>query len=916
MSRTGLKTLFLTLLSIGVVVGCLIASRVHSQTQRDESDAFYYFEGRKIPFTIALNQIGVFLKESSRTKDFAELSRLPGARVARQLPGGLLILDLGRTYTRAELFTLARQIKTGSPDTIIRAGLVVTAGGAEDPALLTDEFIVKLKNDNPKAQIDSLTREYTVEVVRENPFVKNEFLLRMTPAAVDRQDALTTANQLNESGLTEYAFPNFASPVIKDDAPPPIVPNDPLFGDEWHLRNTGQNGGTVGADSRAAVAWNITQGSQNIVIAVLEPDGFDANHPDLIPNLWANPGEVGGNGVDDDGNGLIDDTHGWNFGPCETNNVAGCGSNQLTPEQHGTNSAGVAAARGNNSIGVSGSCPNCALMLIQFGDYDDFLRSMAFDYARTEGAHIISNSWHTAKMTFYPKLLTAFNTAATEGRGGKGIVIFQAAGNTYKNICVQTGPTPDIHSGSLPNVISVSTTNHKDQRVNVVGENANGFGNCVDILAPTNWIVTTDVFSPDGNSDNDYNKFYSGTSAATPIAAGLGALLLTVNPNLTRQEVQHLLQDTADKVEPSVGNYDYATGFSGPASHSWGRINAFEAVRIAAPTSSSGGKAGVDIFLRDNVLDWGNTDQPSNTTFEPTRGFIPHWQSADIKVDSPGSSGTFQPAPTSTASFEALTDLNAVSGVTNRVYVRVRNRGPVAASTVTVKLYWAFAGLGLPSLPTDFWKAFPADSADSTQWHPLGTRTITSLNYSGASVANCPGRAQPDCGGATDAAQIVAFDFPGPPIDSTKLNPDHFCLLVILDSDQDHVGPRTKPPVPSDFVPDYLTPMDNNVTHRNIKVVSSSGLADFGDQLFINNPTDQNVQAVLRFSGPKCWIVKPNRFGFNKPFWLKPKEQVLVKVRFSTPDCDAGGNMTIRQETLAGNKTFIGGMTYKLRKTR
>src|SRR5262249_50119795 len=151
---------------------------------------------------------------------------------------------------------------------------------------------------------------------------------------------------------------------------------------------------------------------------------------------------------------------------------------------------------------------------------------------------------------------------------------------------------------------------------------------------------------------------------------------------------------TCDKVQDSEGAYSDTSGYSNPASgdpkHAYGRVNAFEAVRIAADVSAGGGlgRGAVDVFLRGNRLDWGNTEQPSNTLFEPTRGFIPHWHSVDIKVDA----SPYQPAPTTGAEFDAFTDEDPVESSTNKVYVRVHNRGPVAANSVLVRAQWAFAG--------------------------------------------------------------------------------------------------------------------------------------------------------------------------------------------------------------------------------
>ena len=254
---------------------------------------------------------------------------------------------------------------------------------------------------------------------------------------------------------------------------------------------------------------------------------------------------------------------------------------------------------------------------------------------------------------------------------------------------------------------------------------------------------SADPTAPPANA-TDYTLCFNGTSYATPLTAGVVGLMLTANPNLTRGQVQQLLQDTADKIEDSAGAYATDNGFSSPATgtatHGWGRVNAAEALRVAAPVAQ-GGQGGVDIFLRDNRLDWGNTEQPSNTLFEPARGFIPHWRSEDIKVDAP----PYQMPPTTGLAFENFIDEtpSAVAGEVNRVYVRVRNRGPVTAGTVNVKLHWTQFGSALPALPTDFWSSFPADSSDTSQWRPLdcsGTAssvcTLTNLAYSGSSVAN------------------------------------------------------------------------------------------------------------------------------------------------------------------------------------
>jgi hypothetical protein len=525
---------------------------------------------------------------------------------------------------------------------------------------------------------------------------------------------------------------------------------------------------------------------------------------------------------------------------------------------------------------------------------------------------VITNSWAPLGSTCGTSLCTAINGAATAGRGGLGAVVLFAMSNSKVDDCI--GPNPDI--SSLPNVIAVSRSTNRDRF------NSGGFGNCMDVLAPTHggtlWIPSTDLQGAPGYNNTstlptcpepapppanarDYTLCFDGSSAAAPLAAGTSALLLTVNQGLTRLQVQRLLQDTADKIEDSAGTYSTTTGFSTPASgtatHGYGRVNALEAVRVAAPVTQ-GGRGGRDLVIRDNRLDWGNTEQPSNQLFEATRGFIPHWESVDIRVDVP----PLQPAPTTSAAFDALVDENPVSGQLNKVYVRVRNRGPNAVSTATVKLHWAFAGAGLPNLPGDFWTRFPLDSTDpTTRWTSLGTRTITNLAYSGTSVA----------GTAGDAAQIVSFDFPGPPIDPMQPVPNHFCLFAVIDSPDDPISPVSR----TLFFPDVITPQDNNITQRNVRVEKSIRKKRFVEKFFAGNPTEHQISAALQLSAPKRWRFTLDKFGFGRRFVLQPHEQVLITMKVRSPKRGARAEATVMEvmRDLETRKVVRGGMTYVFR---
>lgn len=895
--------------------------------QSNQKEDFFYSNGQKYPVTVSLNSLGLLAREAVSAKHVEALGDALKLELIRELPGNIFILGLEESLSREKLVDLAREVKRRGERIVARAGLVVTPIGAEIPLIAGDELVVQFRADVDKEQIKSLNQANAVEIVMENPFVTNQFRLKVT--AESGIDVLKMANRYHEDKLTKFAHPNFVRVIDLRQ----FIPNDPLFGDQWHHRNTGQSGGTVDADIDAELAWDITLGDPGVVIAVID-NGPDLNHPDTVPNLWVNPSEIPGNGVDDDDwdadpTTYIDDISGWDFNGND---------NDPTGGNHGTAVAGTAAATGDNALGVTGSCPNCSLMLIRFGaTFND--DALAFGYAQQMGADIITNSWgYSIGTPATTDVVNAINVAA-----GAGCVIFFAMSNRNINDC--TGATPDI--SSMANVVAVSAVSNQDRKVT-----ESAFGNCMDLLAPTHrgygpnpngWpagsgsaytgtlnIATTDRvgnngynnadppnaepgFSPDycpgETADRDYTLCFGGTSAATPLTAGVTGLVLSANPDLTSVQVQRLLQDTADKVEDSAGDYAEETGFSTPATgdatHGWGRVNAFEAVRIAAPVVD-GGKEGVDIFLRDNRLDWGNTEQPSNTLFEPTRGFIGHWRSMSIKVDAP----PYQTAPTA-ATFDAFTDEtpSAASGDINRVYVRVRNRGPVTANSVTVKLHWTQFGTALPALPADFWTAFPVNSTNTTQWHPLNcagtsspTCTINNLAYSGSSVA----------GTGADAAQIVQFDFPAPPVDPTLDN--HFCLLAMIDSSQDRILPLSRATIPNDFVADILTPTDNNITHRNYTNLSTTRTTRFMKRFFVRNPWQEAAKGRLKIKGPIGWPIVLDGLEPDEPFELKPNQEIPVTIKVTLPQPNLTGEVTIIQERVdVDPPKVMGGVTFRFR---
>ncbi len=354
-------------------------------------------------------------------------------------------------------------------------------------------------------------------------------------------DLLKTMKKLRKMPNVAYAEPDYLRTATE------TVPNDPSFGTLWAMHNTGQAGGTSGADLDMLRAWDITTGSENVVVAVID-SGVRYDHPDLAANMWTNPGEIPGNGVDDDGDGYVDDVHGINA-------ITGSGD-PLDDNSHGTHCAGTIAAAGNNGLGVVGVCWTAKIMALKFlnsrgsGYTSDAVECI--EYAIAKGARILSNSWGGGG--YSQALLDAIEAA-----GGAGILFVAAAGN--EGVDIDYGfDYPAAYSS--PNIVAVAATDHNDQRP--YWSNTGRIS--VDVAAPG-----VDIYST--NSENSYETM-SGTSMATPHVAGLAALLESFEPSWDWRELKMRIM-TGVEVLPQLQS-DVLTG---------GRINAYNSL-TAQPVES------------------------------------------------------------------------------------------------------------------------------------------------------------------------------------------------------------------------------------------------------------------------------------------------------------------------------------------
>jgi subtilisin family serine protease len=383
-----------------------------------------------------------------------------------------------------------------------------------------DELVVRFAPNIPKATIDQINATIGAQVLQSFQIVSNLYLVKI-PAHLSVPEAIARykgyANVL-------YAEPNY---IVRKAQHVQLTPNDPNFTQLWGLHNTGQTGGTPDADIDAPEAWDITTGSSSVVVFVIDT-GVDYNHPDLNANLWRNPGEIPSNGIDDDGNGYVDDVYGIDTYYNDTDPFDGDG--------HGTHVSGTIGAIGNNNVGVVGvnwsvkighckflsdfgsgstagaiSCLQYILNLKQIGN-------PANDIIAT------NNSWGGGgfSQALYDAIKAHMNA---------GILFIAAAGNSSANNDTALFLPASYY---LPNMIAVAASNHTD----ALAWFSNYGRRTVHVGAPGENILST----VPGNSYDTY----SGTSMATPHVTGLAALIKAQFPSFTWYQIRNRILATGD----------------------------------------------------------------------------------------------------------------------------------------------------------------------------------------------------------------------------------------------------------------------------------------------------------------------------------------------------------------------------------
>lgn len=429
---------------------------------------------------------------------------------------------------------------------------VYFAEGSNKPLIPTGDIYITFADGVSMEEQQIVLEEYFLQLVERR---SDELVLaKVTPKS---PNPLKVAQALSQISLVKSAEPDIDTLLDEYEFREPL---DDLLNQQWHLRNSGSVPGANyslkrGADAKVIDAWSRlgNTGSDRVVVAIID-NGFDTNHPDLRTKVFR-PFDL------------------WN----QSSNLT-AGDPQFT---HGTPCASVALAI-TNGKGIVGAAPNALFMPVSGTSFSNKTTEQMFDYCIEKGADIISCSWGTTEANFSLGAIkeAAIAKAARKGRNGKGCVILFAAGNDdldYLNFYA-----------AHPDVIAVGASTSQDQHASYSNR-----GRQLSIVAPSNgdwpilaaraswdqgisWENGLFKFYRDGRDRGSQYKHFGGTSSSTPLVAGICALILSANPDLTARQVKNIFQKTADKIGSSS---EYVNGHS--VKYGYGRVNADKAVAEA-----------------------------------------------------------------------------------------------------------------------------------------------------------------------------------------------------------------------------------------------------------------------------------------------------------------------------------------------
>ncbi len=492
---------------------------------------YYWYKGEKIALTLNSNYVNVVvendLAKSASTQSLAQSYSL--IQEENERCGNIITLKLATKTVSSEYEKLVADLKQ---DERVKHVLPFFNRGAATPIGTSDIFYLKLKTVNDIATLEALTKEQNIRIVKEVPNMPLWYILSIQNSSFE--SSVAASNYFYETQKFEEVDPAFMF-----DFKPSSIPNDPMFSQQWGLKNNSYSD----IDINATAAWDITRGA-GVKVAVVD-QGIDPDHNDLKANFHT----------------LSYDAQ---SGKSPSVFVSG--------NTHGTHVAGTVAAVWNNNLQVVGVAPEAKIVRVSHDLYlsSTFSAELAdgISWAWKNGADVITNSWGDQGGAYYNRMHStileqAITDAMTKGRNGLGCVVTFAAGN-YSGVMDYPGNFHD-------DILTVGSIDSNGSR-----SSFSGYGTKLDVVAPGNNILST--------LPNNSTGSKNGTSMATPHVAGIAALVISNNPTLTRLQVVTAIEKSAKK----VGSYTYSTT-SGRPNGTWnnqmgyGLVNAYAALNSVCP---------------------------------------------------------------------------------------------------------------------------------------------------------------------------------------------------------------------------------------------------------------------------------------------------------------------------------------------
>ncbi len=413
---------------------------------------------------------------------------------------------------------------------------------------VTHRFYVKLKQEKDVVFLQKLSERYHL-IFEEDMDLPLWYIISCSPNS--QYNALDLANIFYETELFAVSEPEFMGALRLNCV------NDSLYNEQWNLMNIGQYGSFYsGIDIDYCSVHAITQGNSSVIVGIYDL-GVDLTHPDINIHSFSYDADT------------------------ESSPSQIYASNGKI--YHGTACAGIIGAKANNSIGVTGIAPNCPIMSlsIHFGHTSSEKIKKDFITAANNGCSVISNSWGGGTSSSF--IDAGISYALSHGRNGKGCVIVFASGNDNNDGVIYPANSND----SIIVVGAMSPCGERKNPYSCDGENywGSNYGSKLDVVAPGVKIRTTDNVGIAGKTSTDYMNNFNGTSSACPHVAAIAALILSVNPELTQQEVADIIEKTARK----IGSYTYST-ISGRSNGTWNNEVGYGLVDANAAVSLAGTK--------------------------------------------------------------------------------------------------------------------------------------------------------------------------------------------------------------------------------------------------------------------------------------------------------------------------------------